>query len=52
MNPRKLSITTDPILGLTWRIALLASVGMFSNTLYTAFFYPHDGHQRGLSAQG
>ncbi len=34
MTPRSLSITTDPIVGLTWRIALPASVGMFFNTLY------------------
>lgn len=31
---RPLSITTDPIPQLTWRIALPASVGMFFNTLF------------------
>lgn len=31
---KPLSLTTDPILQLTWRIALPASVGMFFNTLF------------------
>jgi putative MATE family efflux protein len=31
---RQLSLTTDPIPQLTWRIALPTSVGMFFNTLY------------------
>ncbi len=31
---RPLSLTTDPIAQLTWRIAMPASVGMFFNTMY------------------
>ena len=31
---RALSLTTDPIPQLTWRIAIPASVGMFFNTMY------------------
>lgn len=34
MNARPLSLTTDPIAHLTWRIALPASVGMLFNTLF------------------
>jgi putative MATE family efflux protein len=32
--PNAISITTDPITQLTWRIALPASVGMFFNTMF------------------
>lgn len=34
MASRPLSLTTDPILELTWRIAIPSSVGMFFNTLF------------------
>ena len=34
MDARPLSLTTDPIPQLTWRIAVPASVGMFFNTMY------------------
>lgn len=34
MSARPLSLTTDPIPQLTWRIAWPASVGMFFNTMY------------------
>ena len=34
MDARTLSLTTDPIPQLTWRIAVPASVGMFFNTMY------------------
>ena len=34
MNSRPLSLTTDPIPQLVWRIALPASVGMLFNTLF------------------
>jgi putative MATE family efflux protein len=34
MSGRELSLTRDPIPGLTWRIALPASVGMLFNTLF------------------
>jgi Na+-driven multidrug efflux pump len=34
MESKPLSLTSDPILHLIWRIALPASVGMFFNTLF------------------
>lgn len=34
MEARTLSLTTDPIPQLTWRIAMPASVGMFFNTMF------------------
>ena len=34
MDSKTLSLTSDPILQLTWRIAVPASVGMFFNTMF------------------